>query len=202
VPLVDSNDPAVWASLYDLARLSDPNQRAGFERDSSLYSAAPREAQGIIAALGINSTHRICVLGAGYGWIANAIAQQSGCVVAAVDTSTYIQSGKAANADVEILNADVRAGSGRAAVRQALGITGQTKASFTITEDLLTILTDAECVQLSGFLHDFSTVVVHWVTLLDQGGNQDPRLNWKSVAAWKALLPADLFVQRSGTVVL
>ena len=201
MPLVDSDDPAVWASLYDVAR-DDGAGRCGFERVGMRHITAVSNAQGIITAIGLNATHRSCMLGAGYGWLAKDLADLAGCVVAAVDTSTYIQSGRAANADITILNADVSAGGGRAAVRQALGITGQTKASFTITEDLLPILSDSECAQLSGFLHNFSTVVVHWLTLLDQGHQQDPRLNWKSAVQWKALLPNDLFIQRSGSAVL
>lgn len=201
MPLVDSDDPAVWASLYDVVR-DDGTGRCGYERVGMRHITAVSNAAGLIAALGITAAHKICLIGAGFGWLSKDIADLSGCVVAAVDTSAYIQSGKAANADITILNADVSAGSGRAQVRQALGLTGQQKASFTITEDVLPILTDAECVQLSGWLHDFSTVVAHWVTLKDQGGVQDPRLNWKTAAEWKALLPADLFVQRSGSVVL
>ena len=203
MPLVDPDDPQTWADLYQLKKASDPNVWAdGFVRDCSMYSAAVSDAAGIIAALGINSTHKIGVIGAAYGWVTNQIAQQTGCVVAAVDTSTYIQSGKAANADIAILNADVSAGSGRAAIRQALGITGNNKASFMITEDVLPLLNDTECVQLSTHLHNLSNVVVHWVSLVEPESKQDPRLNWKTIEQWKALLPGDLFIQRSRSVLL
>ena len=202
-PLVDPNLAQTWAELYQVKKASDPNVwAAGYVRDCSIYTAAVSDAAGIIAALGINSTHKVGVIGAAYGWLSNQIALQSGCVIAAVDTSTYIQSGKAVNADITILNADISTGSGRTAVRQALGITGQNKASFMITEDVLPTLSDAECTQLSTFLHNLSDTVVHWLTLLDQGGNQDPRLNWKNAAGWKALLPGDFFIKRSGSVLL
>lgn len=206
MPRLDYSDPAVWASTYKLKKASDPEVWAtGYERDCSMFPAAVEAAAQIITVLGINASHRIGIIGAGYGWIANQIAQQSGCVVAAVDTSGVIQSGKAVNADIEILNIDVSGNNGRNQVRQALGLSGQNKASFVITEEVITILDDAEAQQLSTFLHNLSDNVVHWTTVRNDkklaDGNQDPRFNWHSIAEWKALLPGDLFIV-AGTAVL
>jgi hypothetical protein len=201
MPLINMDDPAEWDGMYEVPR-DDGTGRGHFEIACKRHIVAVSNAEGIIKALGINATHKIAMIGAGFGWMAKDVAELSGAVVAAVDTSTYIQTRKAQDAEIEILNADVSAGAGRAALRQALGITGNSKASFMITEDVLTILTDAECQQLSSFLHNLSTVVVHWLTVKDQGSGQDPRMNWKTPSQWKALLPNDLFIQRSGAVVL
>lgn len=204
MPLHDWNDPATWDNAYEVRRLSTGAIDAHYERDSSLYSAAMGKAAKIVAALNLQPAHKVGIIGCGYGWIANNIALIAGCTVAAVDTSTYIQSGKLANADIEIINADVSSNNGRNQVKQALGITGNNKADFIITEDVITDLTDAECQQLSTFLHNLSDNVVHWTSVLQPekiaSGHQDPSYNWKSIADWKALLPNDLFIVVSTAV--
>ena len=43
--------------------------------------------------------------------------------------------------------------------------------------------------------------VIHFVSTLS-GANSVPDYNWKTLADWKALLPADTFVQLEGQVVL
>jgi len=202
VPGIDWNTEATWNDLYQVQRDDGQPGWVGFERAGMRHITSLSNAAGIVAALNLNANSKILIVGAGYGWMANDIAGLTGATVCAVDTSTYIQTRKAQNADIEILNADVSTGSGRSAIRQALGISGNSKASHAITEDIITCATDAECTQLSTYLHNLADVVVHWTTMLNQGHGQDPRLNWKTVAQWKALLPNDLFIQRSGNVVL
>lgn len=199
MPLQDWNLESTWQNAYRLKKASDPNTWApAYERDCSVYSAAPNTAAQIASALVLLPAHKVGFIGAGYGWIANAVAQLIGCTVAAIDTSQYIQDRKLANADVEIINADVSAGSGRAQVRQALGITGNSKATYMVTENVITCLTDQECLNLSSFLHDLSDNVVHWTAVPDLDkqarGLQDLNYNWKTIAEWKALLPNDLFI--------
>ena len=203
MPLIDYNDPQAWLDTYRLKKASDPNVWAdGFVRDCSVAGAAPTDAGRIITALGLNNAHRIAFIGAGYGWIAKAVADQIGAAVVAIDTSTIIQAGKAANADIDIYALDLDSGQGRATVRQVLGIQGNNPADYAITEDVITVLSDQECIDMSAQLHILATTVVHWSTMKSQGGSQDPRFNWKTPAEWKALLPNDLFIQRSGDVVL
>ncbi len=199
MPLQDWNDPATWAKAYRLKKANNPNEWAdGYVRDCSMYTAAPSKANRIINALGIQSTDTIGVIGGGYGWIGNQIALQTGCVVVVVDTSVVIQNGKLLNSDVEILNADVTTGSGRAAIKQALGITGNNKASYMLSEEVITCLDDTEATQFSTFLNNISDQVVHYTTELlpDKlaSGHQDPNYNWKTLEDWKLLLPTDLFI--------
>ncbi len=199
MPLQDWNDPATWANAYRLKKANNPNEWAdGYVRDCSMYTAAPSKANRIINALGIQPTDTVGVIGGGYGWIGNQIAIQTGCVVAVVDTSTVIQNGKAANADVEILNADVTNNNGRNQVKQALGITGNNKASYMITEEIITCLDDTEAGQLSSFLNNLADQVVHYTTEINPAklasGNQDPNYNWKTLEDWKILLPDDLIM--------
>lgn len=207
MPLLDYNDPAIWAETYDVNRDDGQPGRVGYVLAGKRHLISRDIAPEIIAELGLNDTHRILILGAGFGWLANDIAIMSGAVVAAVDTSTYIQDNKVANAEgVEILNADVSAGSGRAQVRQALGITGNNKATHAITENVITVLDDAENTQLSSFLHNMADIVVHWTAERYDDklakGFQDPRYNWKHFPDWKLLLPNDLFISaRTNTLV-
>lgn len=88
---------------------------------------------------------------------------------------------------------DIGTDAGRDAIRTFLNGPG-----FDVfTEDVLTSLTDAECVQLSKFAHrgNFGADrVIHLVTPLIPEARQNPVFNWKTLAEWKALLPADLFV--------
>jgi hypothetical protein len=208
MPLQDWNLESTWQNAYRLKKASDPNAWAdGYVRDSSCYPAAAWQAGMIVNALNIQASSTVGIIGAGFGWIANNIALITGCVVAAVDTSTYIQDRKIDNADIEIINADVSANNGRTQVKQALGITGNNKASFMITELVLECLSDAECTQLSTFLHNLTDTVVHIVALRDDAkqasGHQDATgWNWKSAAEWKALLPNDVFIQAGTWVVL
>ena len=86
---------------------------------------------------------------------------------------------------------DISGATGRKAIRDFLGGGG-----FDIfTEDLVTSLTDAECVQYSGYAHTGNfgaNRVIHLVTPA-QPGNWGP-FNWKTLAQWKALLPNDYFI--------
>lgn len=207
MPLQDWNLGATWQNAYRLKKASNPNEwAAGYERDCSMYPAAAFAAGQIVNALNIQPSDTVLILGCGFGWIANNIALITGCTLAAVDTSTWIQTRKAQDADIEILNADVSAGNGRAAVKQALGITGNNKATYALTEEVITCLTDQEAQQLSNWLHDLATNVVHWTTLRDDRklarGNQEATgYNWKLISEWQALLPSDSFIV-SGTSVL
>jgi hypothetical protein len=72
-----------------------------------------------------------------------------------------------------------------------------------ITELVLDCLSDAECQQLSTFLHNLTDTVVHVVAPIDDGGVHDETgWNWKTAAQWKALLPNDVFIHAGRWVVL
>lgn len=104
---------------------------------------------------------------------------------------------RCAKAD-DVLNEDLSSNASRNRVRQALLGKGGTTWDV-ITENVCTVLTDAECVTLSARAHQLAGVarVIHLVsTLLPdcEPGQQPAVYNWKTVAQWAALVPADSFV--------
>lgn len=92
----------------------------------------------------------------------------------------------------DILSEGANNNGSRNRIRQALG---GLDIQVGITEDVLTVLDDDECVELSNGLHAFSpaTAIIHLVSVRQEQG-QNPAYNWKALADWKALLPADTFV--------
>jgi hypothetical protein len=85
---------------------------------------------------------------------------------------------------------------------QAVGLPNNGKFDWVITEDVLPILDDAECVILSNALRNFATNLAHWVSVMPSVGQGDPRLNWKTLQDWKLLLPLDKVVQRGTALVI
>jgi len=204
MPLVDSNSAAVWDSLYQCSPKDGGGQIYHFDRivkDRILGN----DHWSLLTALqtkGITKGQKICLLGAGFGWVAEDWVAQGWTPLIAVDTSTYIASRKATEATVTIYDYDITTGSGRNAIKQALGVTGNNKVNWMISEDVLPILSDTECGQLDGWMHDLGTNVAHWVSVLNAGSNQDVRLNWKTLAQWKALMPSSWVVSRGATEIL
>lgn len=93
----------------------------------------------------------------------------------------------------DVLNEDLSNNASRNRVRQALQGKGGTSWDL-ITENVCTVLTDAECVTLSGRAHQLNGVarVIHLNSTTASGNI--PGYNWKTAAEWKALLPADTIV--------
>jgi hypothetical protein len=98
-----------------------------------------------------------------------------------------------------VVNADVMTDAGRDAIKSALGGNPQ----IVVTEDVTTSLTDQECLDLSVACHAFpgQETVIHAVSTLQPDGSQNPVFNWKTLAAWKALIPGDTWIDvRTGEV--
>lgn len=95
--------------------------------------------------------------------------------------------------DVPIINANITAAQGRTAVQQALGGMPQ----IVVTEVVLQDLSDAEAIQLAAACKAWGgqQTVVH-IVATDPGPDtiKDADYNWKSLAAWKALIPPDIFI--------
>ena len=205
MPLVDSNDPLVWESLYE-CRVGDGSNNAVFHYDRVVRHRilgndhwALRDA---LVTKGFGVGQKICLIGAGFGWVAEAWSGAGYGPIVAIDTSTYIQSRKASEAVVTVYDYDISTGQGRNAIKQALGVTGNNKVPWMISEDVLPILNDTECGQLDGWMHDLGTNVVHWSSVQIPDATQDPRLNWKTLEQWKALLPTSYHVRRGSTEIL
>ena len=82
----------------------------------------------------------------------------------------------------------------------------QGSISFVITETVLESLEDAEATALSVAGHAFpgQVNVIHMVYTLSATNPdaQDPAFNWKTLADWKLLIPADVFIDASTYEVL
>jgi hypothetical protein len=199
MPLVDFDDPAVWDSLYRCWS-PDGTTLLHFERGAK-ERILGNDHWLLRDALNLQPGQSIGLIGAGYGWVAEDWAADGLGPIVAVDTSTYIQSNKTLHATVTILDEDGTSNPSRGRIRQALGLSGNRKADWGITEDILPGMTDAECLTLAGHMRNLATTVVHWVSAL-KARNQDPRLNWKTLEDWKALMTPDLVVQRGTNRVL
>jgi hypothetical protein len=91
---------------------------------------------------------------------------------------------------VTILGADISTDAGRTAVRTELGGWPQ----IVVSEDVMTNLTDAECLQFHADCGAFGgpQTVVHLVTPLMP--NQDAGYNWKTLDDWVALIPSAIWI--------
>jgi hypothetical protein len=82
-------------------------------------------------------------------------------------------------------------------VLAAAGIPNNGRFAWAVTEDVLPVLNDNECVQLSSGLRNFADNVGHWVTV----GAVAP-MNAKTLQQWKTLVNPDKVVQRGTATVL
>lgn len=204
MPLVDSNQAALWdggaTSLYRQYR-ADGSGPFGYER-SCKDRILGNDHWLLKQALDLQPGQSIGLIGAGFGWVAEDWFASGLSPIVAVDTSAWIQANKTQHATVTILNEDGGSNPSRGRIRQALGLTGNNRATWCISEDVLPILSDAEAAQLASNMRLVGANVAHWVSVLAPGGDQDARLNWKTLEQWKALVTPDLVVQRGTARVL
>ncbi len=121
-----------------------------------------------------------------------------GISCACLDTSTYIQGNKVGNANLTINNIDISTNQGRTAARALLGT-----VDWVITEDVLPMLSDAECTALGTRARSVNAnvKVAHWVSPSTPSGVESvPTMNWKTLAQWKTLMSPDTIVARGASV--
>lgn len=116
---------------------------------------------------------------------------------------------------VGVLDEDLAGGASRGRVKQALGLQGNAKAEWGISEQVLPWLTDQECLGLSSAGHDICTTLCHlvraadpyllselepdpwnwkWVNSLAPTTNLLASQPWYTTTSWKDLLPGDLIM--------
>lgn len=209
MPLVDSNDPALWVgptALYQQYR-ADGTGPVGYERSVKDHILGNDHLM-LKQALGIQPGQSIVLLGAGFGWVAEGWAALGLGPIAAADNSTFIQGNKTGNAVVPILNEDGSTNASRGRIRQALGLTGGNLATWCISEDVLPIMSDAEARTFASRMRLIGTNVAHWISVGARRFDNpnvwagDARLNWKTLADWKALVTPDRVVKRGTATVL
>jgi len=189
-----------------------------------MYPELLRRAQFFVSHFNLTAADRILVVGAGFGWTVEAL-QGMGLTVIGTDISPYIIGNKDLSEDSEIsaaitavglsptsgeglahfnrlrgdgvrsrgtvLNEDSSSNQSRNRVKAALG----SSPTIAITEDVLTSLSDAECVGLQTQILKYAPTlrVCHFVTEL---ANPNPpfSFNSKTIEEWKALFPTATIV--------
>ncbi len=168
----------------------------------------------MVDILELKSSSKIIIIGGAWGWSQEIIEQLiPGIQVATVDTSPLVHLTKDQDeaawieADVPaiypgraafvaklhdggprsrrpILDQDVGIAQGRNAAKSAIGLTGNNKPDFVISEDVVDSLEDAEVITLDADMRKIGPTV-HFIA----GQTSDPRFNLKTPTEWKALLP-------------
>lgn len=90
-----------------------------------------------------------------------------------------------------ILNTDITGGGkARNDIKSALGLKNNEDITWAVSDDLLTSLTDGEITDHIGAMNALAVSCAHLVTPLMPETTQDPRLNWKTMSEWRALIDA------------
>ena len=217
---------ALFDLAYDFNAEPDghPNTRAEIRLHYNRYVLFPemlRRAQYFIAQFSLTPASRVLIVGAGFGWTAEALTSL-GVPCIGTDISAYIQNNKTVSEDVEIRDAiaavglDPMSSVGLAHFSRLRGDGIRTRANvmaedhatnasrnrvknalggitLCITEDLVTSLTDSECATARGFIEKFGVPMCHLIT---EFANPNPPFgfNSKSLETWKATFPADTVV--------
>ncbi len=92
-----------------------------------------------------------------------------------------------------IKNEDGRTGGSRGRIKQALGLTGGQDVDWAVSESVLESLDDSEAVQASNLAHNYAITIAHGVFTPNAGAHAG--FNWKTLEAWKSLLPNDTFIE-------
>lgn len=196
-----------------------------------LRPAADRKAAGISQAMGWTAPGpSIVMVGAGFGWLAEAFEDLGFTRVVGIDISTHIQAEKDATEEAEldgiltaagldpasgigaqmkgrvfdggprtrssrgVLNANASINSNRVTIRQALGLSGNQRPDILLSESVLENFTDQEAVDHTAAIRDWGPALVHFV-VTTRPGQTPGEFNWKTLQAWKTLLPLDTFIE-------
>lgn len=211
MPIADADLESTWTSLYRCPM--DDGTVAHYERRAR-DRILGRDADWLIDVLeahGLVPGQRISLVGAGFGWVAEAFLARgygpaadgtSAGRVASIDTSAWIQANKGANAapGITILNADVNGSTGRRTIKQHFG-SRNVIIDWCVTEDVLPCLVgDGPVPAGSNEIQPFcdscrllANNVAHWLTT---GPGTHPMVNWKTLDEWKAWVTPDLVIER------
>ncbi len=207
-----------------------------------MLKMADGRCQHIIRSLGLTASDKVCIVGGGYGWLRECLeARLPGIVVATTDTSTWVNAEQANDETAELEAALVAAGLvlGTPEYSRILSeIDGGSRSKVTIentridteasrddlttrygdftwaiTEEVISWLTDAECVALDDDMQQMATDVAHLTTPFKRkmlgriepppvwnwkylGGDETRPMNraqlnapWYTTRIWKTLLP-------------
>ena len=156
-------------------------------------------------------TTKILIAGCGFGSMVRFLTDAGYTQVWGCDASQWaIEQGKARWPDIaaRLLVADCLNNAGNSlpsmtGVRRAAGLNGGSKFPLCITDDVLTVMSDAEVQTALTVLRATATTLFHVLWPLDPTAVQDPNLNWKTVPqGWQAFIGGGEWVMDavSGTV--
>ena len=94
-----------------------------------------------------------------------------------------------------ILNEMMNTAQSRKAVRNALGLSGNTKVDWAISANVLPVLDDSEVVDMNTAMQLVADNVAHYTPILSTVGTQRPDFNWKTLMGWKALLTPSIIIR-------
>lgn len=245
MPLKTWDTKADWDAAYRIGAEGDvghPNTRTEVRLH---YHRATKggtlHAAQLFAALGWTPPGpTILIVGAGFGWTAEALETLGFTAVVGIDISTYIQDNKDGTEDAEIdaeivavgldpasgegldiknriiargggagnrcrnskgvLNENGKTGGSRGRIKQALGLSGNDRIEWVVSESVLESLTDTEATDASADASAIGNNTVHFVYTLRV--NQLAGFNWKTLEDWKTLIPGDTFVEAGSYRVL
>lgn len=151
------------------------------------------------------NNQKFLIVGSGWGWLVD-FAVTAGYDAYGIDASSYAidkaRSRYPTRASRMVLG-DALTTAGMDAVATAAGLHGNpARWDLLITEDFLDVCTDAEItIALSLLRARCRANLAHLVTPSDAGGELDQRVNWKTIAQWKALLsPPDVVLGPDGVL--
>ena len=154
----------------------------------------------LLPQLNISPGQTVLIIGAGFGWIAEKWQAQGIGPICAVDTSQWIQSEKAQNANIEIYDFDITDYSTHDSIKQVLGLQPSDKIDWCITEDFFTEVSDQDCLNIALALRNIGNHVVHYITKKPAEElltiTEFAIRNYKTEEEWNGLLSSDRIIIR------
>jgi hypothetical protein len=139
---------------------------------------------------------KLLVVGCGYGYLVD-LCVTAGYDAFGVDNTYAITKGRQLLPAIStrLLVADALNTSTLDTAAKSAGLHGGVpKWALLVTEDVLPCMSDAEiATALTNLRARCSTNLLHFVTPGQQDASHDPRINWKTIDAWRAVLcPPDV----------
>ena len=189
----------------------------------ALFPDMLRRAEFFASNFKLTADDNILIIGCGFGWTTEALTS-IGIAAVGTDTSSYVSMTKSMNEDVDISAAIIAvglspvSGEGLEHFNRIRGDGVRTRATILnedgntefsririqnafsgnitliITEDVVTSLSDAECIAFQTQLEKYNVPrICHFVT---EFANPNPPFNFnsKSISDWKALFPTSTLV--------
>lgn len=138
---------------------------------------------------------KLLIVGCGFGYLVDD-AVTAGYDAYGIDNAYAIGKGKTLLPQIaaRLIVADALTAATLDSAAQTAGLKHNAKWALLVTEDVLPCMSDAEVqTALTNLRARCSTNLLHLVTCGDGGSRCDPRINWKSIDAWRAVLcPPDV----------